>query len=396
MIVENVPIDSVIPYARNPRKNTGAIPKVAASLKEFGWRQPIVVDSEMVVIVGHTRLEAARHLGLKEVPIHKATELTPEQAKAYRITDNRSGEEAEWDWDLLKLEMGDLKALDFPLMSTGFDLLEIKDIMAEEKQLGDADDIPPTPEVPATRKGDIIRLGKHLLMCGDSTLEKDMRALMGDDLADLVWTDPPYNVEYSGKTEEAMTIQNDTMSNADFRSFLAAAFRSMTKSMKPGASFYVAHASMEGYNFMGALQDVKLEYRQVLIWAKNSMVLSRSDYHWQHEPIIYGWKGGTGHTWHSDRKQTTLLAFDKPNRNGEHPTMKPSALVEYCIGNSSGRDQIVLDPFGGSGTTLIASEKMGRSCRMMELDEKYADVIIARWEAFTGGKSELIHREPVE
>lgn len=395
MLIETVPIDSVIPYARNPRKNTGAIAKVAASLKEFGWQQPIVVDKDMVVIVGHTRLEAARTLTWTEVPIVKALNLSPEQAKAYRIADNRTGEEAQWDFELLKLELMDLQALNFPLLDTGFDLSEMKEIMKEEKNLGDADDVPDAPAEPVTRKGDIYTLGAHRLLCGDSTLELDVKTMMGTDKADLVWTDPPYNVDYVGKTEDAKTIQNDTMSDSDFRSFLAAAFRAMSSVMRNGAAYYVAHASLETYNFIGAMQDAQFDLRQILIWAKNSMVLGRQDYQWIHEPILYGWKAGAAHAWHSDRKQTTLLAFDRPQRSSEHPTMKPSALVEYCIGNSSTRDQIVFDPFGGSGTTLIASEKTGRACRIIELDPIYCDVIVARWEKFTGLKASVQHAEEV-
>lgn len=395
MLIETVPIDSVIPYARNPRKNTGAIAKVAASLKEFGWQQPIVCDRESVIIVGHTRLEAARTLGYAEVPIVKALNLSPEQAKAYRIADNRTGEEADWDFELLKLELMDLQALNFPLLDTGFDLSEMKEIMAEEKNLGDADDVPDAPVDPVTRKGDLWIMGNHRLLCGDSTLELDVKTLMGTDKADLVWTDPPYNVAYVGKTEDAKTIQNDTMSDADFRSFLAAAFRAMSSVMRNGAAYYVAHASLETYNFIGAMQDAQFDLRQILIWAKNSMVLGRQDYQWIHEPILYGWKAGAAHSWNSDRKQTTLLAFDRPQRSSEHPTMKPVKLLEYCIGNSSTRDQIVFDPFGGSGTTLIASEKTGRACRIIELDEKYCDVIVARWEKFTGLKASVQHAEEV-
>lgn len=396
MLIETVPIDAVIPYARNPRKNTGAIAKVAASLKEFGWQQPIVVDKEMVVIVGHTRLEAARTLTWTEVPIVKALNLSPEQAKAYRIADNRTGEEAQWDFELLKLELMDLQALNFPLLDTGFDLSEMKEIMAEEKNLGDADDVPDAPAEPVTRKGDIYTLGAHRLLCGDSTLELDVKTLMGTDKADLVWTDPPYNVAYVGKTEDAKTIQNDTMSDADFRSFLAAAFRAMSSVMKNGSSFYVAHSNMESYNFIGAMADAQFEIRQTIIWVKNSFVMSRKDYHWQHEPILYGWKAGAAHAWHSDRKQTTLLAFDRPQRSSEHPTMKPVKLLEYCIGNSTTRDQIVFDPFSGSGTTLIACESSGRTCRAIEIDPIYVDVAVSRWERFTGLKATVVHAEALE
>lgn len=395
MIIKDFPIDAVIPYARNPRSNTSAIPKCAASLKEFGWQQPIVCDVDMTVVVGHTRLAAARMLGMTEVPVLVADWLTPAQAKAYRIADNRVGSEATFDFELLKLELMDLQALNFPLLDTGFDLSEMKEIMAEEKNLGDADDVPDAPVDPVTRKGDLWILGNHRLLCGDSTLELDVKTLMGTDKADLVWTDPPYNVAYVGKTEDAKTIQNDSMSDADFRSFLGAAFRAMASVMRNGAGFYVAHADVEAYNFIGAMQDAQFQVRQILAWVKNSMVMGRKDYHFMHEPILYGWKSGAAHSWHNDRKQTTVLNFDRPQRSAEHPTMKPSALVEYCIGNSSTRDQIVFDPFGGSGTTLIASEKTGRACRTIEIDPRYCDVIVARWESFSGLKASVQHAEEV-
>ena len=252
------------------------------------------------------------------------------------------------------------------------------------------DEAPDHPAAPVSKPGDLFELGKHRLLCGDATSMEDVDRLMGGIRADMVWTDPPYNVTYQGKTKDALTIQNDEMDAHSFRKFLMVAFSRMIAVTKEGGPFYIAHADTEGYNFRGAIADAGWSFRQCLVWAKNTLVLGRQDYHWQHEPILYGWKPGASHIWESDRKQTTLLNFDKPARNAEHPTMKPVALIEYCIRNSSRRGDTILDLFAGSGTTAIACEKTGRAGRLMEIDPKYCDVIVARWEAFTGCKAKRL------
>ena len=386
MDIQTVGIDEVIPYAKNPRKNDAAVDKVAGSLKEFGWRQPIVVDAEMVVIAGHTRLAAARKLKLDQVPIHIATDLTANQIKAYRIADNRVSQEAKWDDDLLALELADLDLENYDLSKTGFNDDELAALMAEAitEGLVDEDQVPPEPETPVTVLGDIWQLGRHRVMCGDSTSIDAVDELMGGHLADMWLTDPPYNVDYTGRTKDALKIENDKMDDNSFRQFLRDAYSAADANMKEGAVFYIWHADLEGYNFRGAAADIGWQVRQCLIWSKNSMVMGRQDYHWQHESCLYGWKSGAGHFWANDRKQTTILKFDRPTRNVEHPTMKPVNLMEYQITNNTRGTDVVLDGFGGSGSTLIACEKTNRQARLMEFDPKYVDVIVKRWQDFTG------------
>lgn len=399
MNVTMMPIEQVVPYARNPRKNEAAVAKVAASIREFGFRQPIVVDADRVVIVGHTRLLAARTLGLTEVPIHVAENLTPAQVRAYRLADNRTAQEAEWDMDLLALELQELDGANFDLALTGFGEEEILELLNGDGEDGilpstDEDEAPEPPEDPVTVPGELITLGRHRLLCGDSTRLEDMEALMAGEAADLIWTDPPYNVAYEGKTKDALTIENDAMDDGAFRRFLEDAFLAMASVTRPGGAIYVAHADTEGHNFRGALREAGWLLKQCLVWVKNSMVLGRQDYHWRHEPILYGWKPGAAHRWFADRSQTTVLEYDRPTRSTDHPTMKPVELVAYCLANSSGNGDVVLDPFGGSGTTLIACEKLGRKARLMELDPRYCDVIIRRWEEATGRKA--VRRKPAE
>lgn len=388
--VRFVPIGEVVPYVRNPRKNTAAIAKVAASIREFGWRQPIVVDAEMTVIAGHTRLEAARSLGMAEVPVHVAFGMTEAQVKAYRLADNRVSEEAEWDRDLLALEFADLQALDFDLAGTGFDAEELAEILAPPGGVldgADLDEAPEPPAEPVTKPGDLIVLGAHRLFCGDSTDAGAWDAVMGDDEADGVWTDPPYGVSYVGKTKDALTIENDSLDEKSLADFLRAALSLAWAHSKAGAPWYVASPS-------GPLQcvfdTVLIELgvrRQCLVWLKDQFVLGRSDYHYRHEPIFYGWKEGAAHQWFGGRSQDSVLDIPRPKRNAEHPTMKPVALVTRCLENSTQRGAVVADPFGGSGTTLLAAEATGRRARLIELDPRYCDVIVARWEAATGQKA---------
>ena len=392
MIVENIDINLLKPYSNNPRKLTPkAIEKVAQSLKEFGFRQPIVVDANNTIVVGHTRYQASRKLGYTQVPITKINNLTKEQINAYRIADNRTNEEAEWDDELLALEIKELEMKDFNLELTGMNKPEIDELLFQEKQGNtDDDEVPEAPEEPITKPGDIWQLGKHRIICGDSTLHETYKKLLLDKKVDLYLTDPPYNVAYVGKTKDALTIQNDKQSDDQFQEFLKNAFTNSTEYLKLGGSFYIWHSDSEGLLFRLAVNDANLKLRQTLIWSKNTMVMGRQDYQWQHEPCLYGWKEGASHTWYSDRKQTTILNFERPTSSKLHPTMKPVKLISYLINNSTKQEDIVLDSFLGSGSTLIACEKLQRICYGIELDPIYCDVIIKRWEQWANAKATKI------
>lgn len=291
-------------------------------------------------------------------------------------------------WDLEKLAE-ELEGLDFDGFDFGFEPEEEEE--GDEQEAQDDDYEPEPPEEPKAKRGDIYKLGRHRLMCGDSTSVTDVEALCGGRKMDLLITDPPYNVDYEGGT--GMKIQNDNMEDEQFRQFLRDAFLTADTVMNPGASFYIWHADSEGYNFRGACHDIGWKVRQCLIWAKNTLVMGRQDYQWKHEPCLYGWKEGAGHNWYSDRKQTTLLEFDRPSRSELHPTMKPVPLFDYQIRNSSRKGDAVLNLFGGSGTTMVACEQDGRTAYLMELDPRYVDVIIDRWEKLTGQKAELLTKE---
>ncbi len=388
--IKSVPVEQLIPYARNARThNDEQIAQIAASIREFGWTNPILVDGERGIIAGHGRLAAARKLGISEVPVIELRHLTEAQKRAYILPDNQLAANAGWDTDLLKIELGDLAEQHFDLSLLGFDAEFLDGLLADDPQEGltDPDEAPETQETVVTVSGDIWLMGNHRLLCGDSTSIDAVQGLMDGQAADMLLTDPPYNVAYEGKTKETLKIKNDSLSNESFRQFLTDAFSTACIVMKQGAVFYIWHADSEGYNFRGACSDAGFVVRQCLIWEKNALVMGSQDYHWQHEPCLYGWKDGAAHLWASDRKQTTILRFDRPNRNGEHPTMKPVALFEYQMLNNTKGQDIVLDLFGGSGTTMIAAEKNGRSSRLMELDPKYCDVIIRRWQNFTGKKA---------
>jgi DNA modification methylase len=391
MKIEIADISSIKPYENNPRKlSEKAIEKVAMSLKEYGFRQPIVVDKDRVIVAGHTRFRASKKLGLKQVPVSIIDNLTEEQINAYRIADNRTAEESEWDNELLKMEIKELEAKDFKLDLLGFNEDQLNDILFEEKQgLTDEDEVPETPEEPISKLGDIWKLGKHKLICGDSTKLDTYDKLCKETKVDLYLTDPPYNVSYEGKTKDKLTIQNDKQTNDQFIQFLSQAFVSADSVLKMGGAFYIWHSDSEGLNFRLACIEAKWKLRQTLIWSKNSMVMGRQDYHWQHEPCLYGWKEGSSHSWYSDRKQTTIIKYDRPTKSKLHPTMKPVGLMEYLVKNSSKQEDIILDSFLGSGSTLIACEKLDRICYGVELDPIYCDVIIKRWENFTGKKAEL-------
>ena len=375
------------PYQKNQKKHPQEhIEQVAASIKEFGMNQPIVVDKQGVIIAGHGRYEALMHLGweIKDEWV-KVVDLTEEQAKAYRLADNKLNE-SDWNMPLVIEELKELESLGFDIGLTGFE----KDLIIEPEEKDD--NVPELDESnePTAKLGDIYQLGSHRVMCGDSTDLGALGLLMSGVLADMWLTDPPYNVDYQGGTESALKIVNDSMSDADFRKFLTDCCVGADSHMKPGAVFYIWHSESEGYNFRSAVKDAGWQVRQCLIWNKQKMVMGRQDYHWKHEPCLYGWKDGDTHLWNSDRKQTTILNFDRPSKNKEHPTMKPVELISYQIQNNTKQKDIVLDSFLGSGSTLIASEKTGRICYGMELDPKYVDVIIKRWEEYTGKKAEKV------
>lgn len=386
-------VEELIPYARNSRTHSDAqVAQIAASIKEFGWTNPILVDGENGIIAGHGRLMAARKLGHTEVPVIELKDMTETQKKAYIIADNQLAMNSGWDTSMLSLELADLQADGFDLDLIGFDPKELNKLLEPEQIEGltDEDAVPEVPKDPKTKPGDIYILGNHRLMCGDSCNIESVEALT-DGLVDILVTDPPYNVAYEGKTKDALTIQNDSMGDEQFRQFLRDAFVAADAVMKPGAVFYIWHADSEGYNFRGACFDAGWKVRQCLIWAKDSMVMGRQDYHWKHEPCLYGWKDGAAHLWSSDRKQTTIIECKRPQRNDIHPTMKPVELMEYQILNNTKGMDVVLDLFGGSGSTLIACEKTGRQARLMELDPKYCDVIVKRWEEFTGKTAKLLN-----
>lgn len=384
MEIKMLKLAELVPYEKNPRKNDEAVKYVQASIKEFGFKVPIVIDKDNVIVAGHTRYKAAKKLKMDEVPCIIADDLSEEQIKAFRLADNKVSEQAVWDFDLLSGELDGILNID--MTDFGF-----SDIVTEEEDAEEDEYEVELPVEPRSKLGDVYQLGRHRLMCGDSTNLTDVEKLMGGNLADMLLTDPPYNVDYEGKTKDKLKIENDKMENDDFRQFLVDAFTNADMVMKAGAVFYIWHADSEGYNFRGACSDAGWKVRQCLIWAKNVMVMGRQDYQWKHEPCLYGWKEGAGHLWASDRKQTTIINFDKPTRNDLHPTMKPIPLFDYQIKNNTKGGDIVLDLFGGSGTTIMACEQNGRNAYTMEFDPRYVDVIIDRWEQFTGEKAVLLN-----
>ena len=386
--------DALLPYARNSRTHSEEqVYQIAQSIREFGFTNPVLVDADNNIVAGHGRVLAAKQLGLQDVPTINVGWMTEQQRRAYVIADNQLALNAGWDDSVLAQEVAWLQEQNFNTSLLGFDTDFLDGLLAEEAATGegltDQDDAPAVQANPITQLGDVWVMGKHRLLCGDSTSIDAVNTLTLGGGIDMLLTDPPYNVAYEGKTADALTIQNDSMSDATFRKFLRDAFTAADSVMKAGAVFYIWHADSEGFNFRGACHDISWKVRQCLIWNKNVMVMGRQDYHWRHEPCLYGWKQGAGHLWASDRKQTTVLNFDRPSRNLEHPTMKPVALFEYQLLNNTKGGDLCLDLFGGSGTTLIACEKNGRYARLMELDPKYCDVIIRRWQSFTGKQAVL-------
>ncbi|WP_367620842.1 site-specific DNA-methyltransferase [Phascolarctobacterium faecium] len=374
-----VATEKLVPYVNNARTHSAEqIMKLRSSLREFGFINPIIIDKDYNIIAGHGRLMAAKDEGIREVPCVFVDYLTEAQKKAYILADNRMALDAGWDKELLKVEIEALQAEDFDLGLTGFDEKELASFFDADNDVHE-DDFDVDAELekpPVTKTGDVWLLGRHRLVCGDSTKEKTYTTLMKGEQANLVVTDPPYNVNYQGT---AGKIKNDNLQNDQFYTFLLSAFTCMEKAMAKDASIYVFHADTEGLNFRKAFDAARFYLSGTCIWKKQSLVLGRSPYQWQHEPCLYGWKKNGKHQWYSDRKQTTIWEFDKPQKNGDHPTMKPVPLIAYPIKNSSMTNCIVLDPFGGSGSTLIACEQTGRICRTIELDEKYCDVIVKRY-----------------
>lgn len=369
-----VALKDLKPYERNPRKiSKEAFAHLKRSMAEDGYHGRLLCTPDNRVIGGHQRLKVMKELGWKDcavlVPNH---DLTEDEYRRLLVRDNLQA--GEWDMEMLAADFEPEELLDW-----GFpeNLLPKQEGVVNEPA-GDEDEAPEVPAVPQTIRGDLYEIGPRRLLCGDSTLIDDVDKLRNGVLVDQLITDPPYNVAYEGKTKDALTIQNDKMDDSGFRKFLSDAFIAATTAMKPGAVFYIWHADSEGYNFRGACKDAGWQVRQCLIWQKQTMVMGRQDYHWQHEPCLYGWKDGAGHLWASDRKQTTILKFDRPSRNGEHPTMKPVELIAYQVGNNTKGGDAVLDLFGGSGSTMVAAHKLGRTAYLMELDEKYCDVIVKR------------------
>lgn len=409
MAIEDASVDALAFDPANVRKhNERNLEAIKGSLQRFGQQKPIVVDAKGVVIAGNGTLAAAKALGWRTVKAVRSN-LIGAEATAYAIADNRTAELAEWDDNALREQLAAIAIEDEDLLAaTGFDAKDLAELDCAASPKITEDEAPEAPEEPTTRPGDLYTLGRHRILCGDSTKPADVARLLAGAKMDLLLTDPPYNVNYEGGT--GMKIQNDSMPDEKFRAFLKDALAPAFKALKPGAAWYVWHADSEGFNFRAAARDCGERTRQCLIWVKNSLVLGRQDYQWQHEPClygakgpeapeltetvqrqhetaIYGWTEGAAHTWNNDRKQTTVLYFDRPSKSSDHPTMKPVALFAYLMQNSTPRDAAVYDPFMGSGTTLMAAEQLGRVAYGMELDPRFVDVIVRRWETMTGQKA---------
>ncbi|WP_188110382.1 DNA modification methylase [Streptococcus sp. 9903] len=414
------PIEWLRPYENNPRNNEQAVEAVANSIKEFGFKVPIVATIDGEIVNGHTRFKAAKFLKLKTVPVLIADDLTEEQIKAFRLADNKTGELADWDVELLYSELDELTGFDMTMF--GFEDIDfsLDDFEEDEKETGEEADID-SEEKPKVEYGDIFQLGRHRLMCGDSTSAEDMARLIDGAVIDLYVTDPPYNVAYQGGTDEAMTIMNDSMDDVSFRQFLRDAFAVANNHLKPGGAFYIWHADSEGLNFRAAVKETGWLLKQSIIWVKNAIVLGRQDYQWKHEPCLYGWKDGASHYFVDNRSlatvieedeenlkemtkselisyiktmqdtsPTTVFYEDKPVRNDIHPTMKPLKLIARCVLNSSKKGDKILDSFNGGGSTLMVCERSERVCYAMELDPVYVERTIKRWEEETGLTAEKV------
>lgn len=388
--LEQVPIDKLVPYARNARTHSKEqIAQLRSSLREFGFVSPAVIDSDYNILVGHGRIAAAREEGYQTVPCVFAENLTEAQKRAYILADNQLALNAGWDEDMLSVELSDLQADDFDLSLLGFDEKDLEKLMMDPDDTGAKDDdfdlSAALEKASFVEKGDLWTVGKHRLLCGDATSAKDVDTLMAGKTANLILTDPPYGVSF--KASDGLTIENDSLKGDEFYKFLLSAFTNMADHLEKGGAAYCFHADTEGLTFRKAFTDAGFHLAGVCIWVKNSLVLGRSDYQWQHEPILYGFLQNGKHPWYSDRKQTTIWNFDKPKRNKDHPTSKPLDLLSYPIRNSSQENAIVLDTFGGSGSTMMACEQMNRVCYMAELDPKYASVILRRYVEDTGDRN---------
>lgn len=423
------PVSALKPYEKNARTHSAEqVEQLTRSIKEFGFTNPLLIDETDRIIAGHGRLQAALALGMSEVPVIILTGLSEAQRRALILADNKIALNSGWDLKLLTEELADLKLEGYDLTLTGFSLEEIDGMTSVLVDERDPDDAPDVPAEPKTKPGDVYVLGPHRLVCGDSTSMENIDRLMRGELADCCWTDPPYNVAYETK---AGKIANDDLNDNEFRDFLSGAYGCAFAALKPGAAIYVAHADTEGLNFRATFRAAGFKLSGCLIWRKDSLVLGRSDYQWQHEPILYGWKPGSRHRWYGGRKLTTVIDLDqdrmpfkrrddgryeirlgdtvmvidgaatieelvpsvinepKPKRSDGHPTMKPVALIERMLRNSARPGDLVIDLFGGSGSTLMAAERLGMCARLSELDPGYCDVIVARWEAYTGRKAVL-------
>ena len=414
LTIETLPISELTPDPNNARRHDAAnLLAIAGSLEQFGQRKPIVIDQRNVVVAGNGTLDAAKKLGWTSIQaVRVPADWSPTQIKAFALADNRTAELASWDKATLESQLAELDDLGWELKGIGFEY-EAPDDLSNL-----IEDTLPGEIQTRSMTGQIWKLGVHRLLVGDATKTTDVQRLMGDEQADLIITDPPYNVDYHGGTDDELTIANDSMSADDFAQFLNDAYAAMFPVTKDGAPIYVFHADSSGHQFRNEFIKTGWLLKQCLVWVKNSFVMGRQDYHWQHEPILYGWKPGASHLWYGQRNKATILddaadisklgktelleivrqlsettsiiREDKPKRNGDHPTMKPINLLARLMSNSSKRGDLVLDTFGGSGSTLITAEQLGRRCNILEFDPRYADVIIARWEKFTGGSAELI------
>ena len=397
ILVENLehwPVAELVPYAKNARTHSPEqVNQIARSIESFGFVNPVLVGDDKVIVAGHGRLMAANELGMKTVPVIVLSHLDEVQRRALVLADNKLAENAGWDEELLKLELQALEDLDFDLDIVGFSLDELNDLLVDDSAEGNTEDdaVPEVQEQPVSKPGDLWVLGNHRLLCGSATESADVEKLMGGQLADMVFTDPPYNVDYAnpekdGKAKKDRRIKNDNLGD-EFHGFLTAAMTSMLSVCK--GAVYVCMSSSELDTLQSAFREAGGKWSTFLIWAKNTFTLGRADYQRQYEPILYGWKEGSDHFWCGARDQGDVWFFNKPAKNDLHPTMKPVELVERAIRNSSKTQDIVLDLFGGSGSTLIACEKTGRHARLTELDPKYVDVIVRRWEEYAGKEAYL-------
>jgi DNA modification methylase len=403
---ESRPIARLKPYEQNARLHSDAdVQKLAAHVIRHGFNKPIEVDEAAVILCGHRRLAAAQLLGLAEVPVIQHTHLDDAKKREYRLADNRLTLEGEWDEAMLAAEMAGIQVAGGDLEFTGFSAAELRDleldaIGVEESPVADL------PEVPTSRRGDLWHLGDHRVICGDATAPSDLKAVLEGQLADCVWTDPPYNVSVGvvdasearkrHRRTDGLVLLNDSLPAHEFEQIIRDAFTAMFDAIRAGAAVYVAHPDAGGQFFREAFQATGFYLSACLIWRKNAFSLGRSDYHWQHEPILYGWKPGTGHTWIGGRDKSTVFDEDKPTLNELHPTMKPVGLVAQMLRNSAPQGAAVLDPFGGSGSTLMSCDALGLRARLVELDPRYVDVIVRRWQDATGGTATLAGADAFE